>query len=217
LLEKHKKDLQDIINKHRQFKPTYQLLLAPYDPQSYVEVFDGNPLNIETIYSDKYLFNTKNGGENNQPLDSNPETVVFKKLQQFALSEENKDKIKIWAKNLTSSNVSGEYLDDNNSVRHSYFDFIIKFFCGVFLYIEVKGQNDIDPEKTKMLKAAYKDYFEKQQGTFFCSNIVICVVKVADNGTINHECFYNKELITDDLNTETFEGMIKKIPQIFSE
>jgi hypothetical protein len=94
---------------------------------------------------------------------------------------------------------------------------VIKFSNGAFLYIEVKGQKDIDPEKTKMLKAAYKDYFEKQQGTLFDSTLVICVAKVADNGTITHECFYDTRKITAGLKDKSFVEMVKKVSQIYPE
>jgi type III restriction enzyme len=218
LFEKHKRALLDIINKYKQFKPTYKLSLASYDPKSYVEMFFGDSQNIGTIYSDKYLFNIKNSGDNKQPLDSKPEAMIFEKLQKFILEQENKDKsrVKIWAKNFTSSNISGEYLDDNNSVCRSYFDFVIKFNNEIFLYIEVKGQNDIDPEKTAMLKAAYENYFEEQnqvkQQSLFTQTIVICVVKVADNDEIGPiECFYDKSKITKDLNTTTFDEILKAL------
>jgi type III restriction enzyme len=118
LFEKHKKDLLNLINKHKQFKPTYQLLFAPYDPKSYVEMFDGEPTNKERVPKNTYLFDIQNSETGKQPLDSTPEKIIFGTIYDFV--EDNDGKIKIWAKNLTSSNISGEYLDDNHSVRQQF-------------------------------------------------------------------------------------------------
>ena len=87
-------------------------------------------------------------------MDSDPEKVVFLKIQDFS---DETEKIKLWAKNQTTSNIFGSYLDESNNVRKSYFDFILKFNNGFYLYIEVKSDPDINVEKTSLLKNLYKN------------------------------------------------------------
>lgn len=100
--------------------------------------------------------------------------------------------IKVWCKNFTTSNVNSAYLDKYNNLKHSFFDFIIKFKNNALLYIEVKGEKDINPEKTAMLKGAHKEYFGKSNITIFDKPVVISIFKVnTTNGNISHESFYD--------------------------
>jgi hypothetical protein len=78
------------------------------------------------------------------------------------------------------------------------------------LYIEVKGKNDIDPEKTKLLKDAYEDYFKKRQVSLFSHPLVISVW-VVDGQNITHESFYDKDLIKEELNNLNVKELFKKI------
>ncbi|MCA6071294.1 MAG: DEAD/DEAH box helicase family protein [Endomicrobium sp.] len=210
LFEKYKTELIAVINKHKQFKPIYKVDFLPYDPKSYSEIYDGDPI-TERAPKSNYLFDITNGEKNRQPLDSKPEKVVFNKLYDFA---EGNEKVRIWAKNLTSSNISGEYLDDDKSVRRSFFDFVVKFDCGACLYIEVKDKNDINLDKTKQLKVAYANYFEKQgQKSLFEEPLSISVWQV-NNDSITHETFYDKNKINKNLNALTVENLLKTISDL---
>ena len=124
------------------------------------------------------------------------------------------DNVKLWAKNLTSSNIFGEYLDDINNVRKSFFDFVLKFENGLYLYIEVKGIPDINEEKTKCLEKAYTDYFNNIDKDFFSPKLVICVWKVSDNGDIKSTVYYDRNLIKDDLNVLSANELLKKLSEV---
>ncbi len=189
LLQQHRTKLRDTINKLQQYKPNYRISEKYYAPDTYVELFSGKPIEEETP-AGSYLFSI-NGKQNKQPLDSVPEQSVFNCIKQFIrerMEDEEEElpgcNIALWAKNATTSNIYGEYLDANNKIRHSYFDFIIKFENGVHLYIEAKGDPDIDADKTSQLKKAYASYFETQQGQLFFPRLFISVWEV--NKTTGH-------------------------------
>ena len=169
---------------------------------------------IQTLYS--YLFDTQLGGRANyQPIgenDGSPEVSVFNKIYDIDYDEEC---IKVWGKNFTTSNVNSAYLDKFNNLRHSFFDFIIKFNNNALLYIEVKGEKDINPEKTSMLRGAYKEYFEKQNVSLFDKPVVISIFKVnTSNGNISHESFYNTQSFVKDLNMLSVDELIKEISNL---
>ena len=211
IIEKHIANISNLINKNRQYKPKYEVKLLPYFPQSYVELYS-NENNEETIYSPQYLFDTKYGNKKNtQPIGQNrnsPEAFVFQKLQDIAI---NKKYVKSWAKNFTTSNVNGAYLDKYNKLCHSFFDFILKFDNDTFLYIEVKSEHDIDPEKTKTLQGAYEEYFERSR-ELFDRPVVIGVWKVnTSTGKIIQTAFYDKGIFKTDLNTLSVDELIEAI------
>lgn len=216
IFHNHTKDLMSIIKKNSPFVPKYSVTLVPYEPKEYVEIYDTAKEEQPIDFSyDKYLFDImKNNEETNlQPLDSKyTETIVLKYLSTitYALNLE-KQRVRIWAKNLASSNISGEYIADDNTFRKSFFDFIIKFENGIFLYIEVKSTNDIDPEKTALLRRAYNDYFEKINHNLFTNPVVISIWHTDTSKIVRQEVFYDKEYFEENLNELTYEQLFAKL------
>ena len=139
-------------------------------------------------------------------LDSNNEIAVFRTIKCIG-------GIKVWAKNQRSGNICGAYLGHDNTLHKSYFDFIIKYKNGVMLYIEVKGEPDINPEKTECLKASYSKYFETQKGQseLFDKIVVICIAKVNSNNQITPELFYDKEKITNNFTGKQFATILQEL------
>ncbi|MDR0303658.1 MAG: DEAD/DEAH box helicase family protein [Chitinispirillales bacterium] len=210
LIEKHITNIRNLINKNRQYKPKYEVKSLPYKPPEYVELYSSEN-HKETLLSQEYLFETEYGGvKNSIPVGQNetsPEVFVFKKLE-YMLKGEN---VKVWGKNFTSSNVNGAYLDKYNKLCHSYFDFVVKFNNDAFLYIEVKSEHDIDPEKTKTLQGAYEEYFNKSYN-LFDKPVVIGIWKVdTSGGNIKQKSFYDKAKFSENLDGETPESLIKII------
>lgn len=200
LFNNYKKDILDIVSKTRICNPTYKITEQLYNPKSYVEIFGERQEREEKVSKRDYLFDI-NGDDkvngNRQPLDSDPEKVVFDKVYDFS---DDSNMVKLWAKNQTTSNIFGEYLDETNNIRHSYFDFIIKFKNNFYLYIEVKGDPDIDAEKTTLLKKAYADYFENNNRDLFSPKLAIAVFQVNKKGNIKFQIFYDKNAIKENLN-----------------
>lgn len=216
LFHNHTTEIMGIIKKNSPFTSKYMVSMVPYEPKQYIEVYDsviGEGIIDESDNS--YLFDVvkNNSIRNLQPLDSlNSEPVAFRFLSREinAINEYVGDKVRIWSKNLRNSSVSGDYLDRTHTFYKSFFDFIIKFTNGSHLYIEVKGKNDINPEKTALLKEAYSDYFEKRQISLFSHPLVISIW-IVDGQNITHESFYDKDLIDEELNNLTVKDMFKKI------
>lgn len=210
ILSNYSNEMYEIIRRNSPFKPSYKIEMVQYEPEKYIQVYDGQILE-EDIEHDKYLFKLKKNDDSTfyQPLDSHSEEVALSKLrlELYALGE----KVKLWCKNLTSSNINGEYFDKNHNFKRSFFDFVVKFSNESFLYIEVKSENDIDPEKTQNLREAYEDYFSNKQYTLFDKPIVICIWKVSPNGRISQEVFYDSKLISEDLNVKTYKELIKTL------
>lgn len=207
-----KNDIVNLINKNKQYKPKYKVVSSPYTPQAYTEIYT-NVSHEEKTRMHSYLFDTKlNDKDNYQPIGENntsPEVYVFNKISDIDYDEEC---IKVWGKNFTTSNVNSAYIDKYNNLKHSFFDFIIKFNNNAFLYIEVKGEKDINPEKTNMLKGAYKEYFDKQNISIFDKPVVISIFKVnTTNGNISHDSFYDKSVFNKDLNSLSVDELIKEI------
>lgn len=214
ILKYHKENIINLYTKKAEFTPRYRVELEPYDPKSYIQI-SSNEDEKRTIDSDLYLFNVKRNEEehNFQVLDSNPEGLSFEtiKMATFTL----KDKVSIWVKNMTTSNVSADYIDEDNNVRKSFFDFVIKFKNGAYLYIESKSKNDIDKEKTKTLLKSYSEYFEEKNYTLFDYPLFLSLWTVdKDNGTITHETFYDKNIYDLDLNGLRVLDLIEKIANL---
>lgn len=215
IFHNYTKELTNIVRKNSPFTSKYKVNMVPYEPKQYVEVYE-DIKGVGTISEGDttYLFDIKENNQlsNSQPLDSpNSEPVAFRSISEeiYALNYSDK-KVKIWAKNLTSSNISGDYLSNENTFHKSFFDFLIKFENGNYLYIEVKGKEDIDPEKTKLLKKAYKDYFDKGEKNLFSTPTVISIWTVHKNN-IKHESFYDNKLITENLNQLNHKDLIKTL------
>ena len=119
--------------------------------------------------------------------------------------------MKLWCKNQRTGNIYGEYHDDFKQEHKSYFDFIIKFENGNYLYLEVKGSDDkdIDKSKTDLLKQAYESYFNNN--TLFANRIVLCVVEVDGKNIKKISPFYNQKQFDDDLKTFDLENVVKKL------
>lgn len=215
LVQKSKNDIVNLINKNRQYKPKYQVVSKPYDPQTYTEIYT-NVSHEEKTKIHSYLFETQLGSRANyQPIgenDKSPEVYVFNKIYDIDYDEEC---IKVWGKNFTTSNVNSAYLDKFNNLRYSFFDFIIKFNNNALLYIEVKGEKDINPDKTSMLRGAYKEYFEKKNVSLFDKPVVISIFKVnTSNGNITHDSFYNNQYFAKNLNELKVDELIKEISNL---
>ena len=213
LFEKCKKDILNIVSKARLYKPVYKISEQQYKPQNYVEIFNEKQ-DEEKVSKRDYLFDINPEDAihgNRQPLDSEPEKVVFNKIYDFS---EEFDTIKLWAKNQPYSNIFGEYLDEVNNVRHSYFDFIIKFKNNFYLYVEVKGSPDINEEKTKLLKKAYEDYFKNSQKDLFSPKLAISIWKVDAKGGITSNTFYDDNLIKRDLNLLSTTDLLKTLSNL---
>ncbi|KAA6226300.1 DEAD/DEAH box helicase [Campylobacter sp. LR286c] len=203
LLDELRTDLNSLLKQTRKISPKYEIKEESYNPLEYREIYskeEGEKTNKE------YLFDIKSKNGNRQILDSKPERIIYDKLF-------DSEAIKIWAKNLTTSNIYGEYLDDENSIKRSYFDFIVLFENGVYLYIEVKSnEKDIDSNKTKLLESAYDDYFKNTKETLFEKKLVIMLCRV-DSKKIYSKVFYNEKQFKEDLNKLDFEEQIKAISQ----
>lgn len=216
LFHKYTSEITRIIKKNSPFISQYKVSMVPYEPKQYIEVYDS--INSEGIIdeSDKtYLFNIikNNTAINLQPLDSsNSEPVVFRFLSREinAINEYVGDKVRIWSKNLRNSSISGDYLDKTHTFHKSYFDFIVKFTNGNHLYIEVKGKNDINPEKTSLLREAYSEYFNNQKKNLFTHPLVISIW-IVDGQNITHKSYYDRSLINEELNNLTVKDLFKKI------
>ncbi len=205
--------IKDIAKKSSNINVSYQLKIENINPDIYYETFlDDNEQNQIDVANSNYLFAiTKyNDSQEKQILDSKNEVKVAKKLASSFEYDDIKNAVKIWAKNPRNSNIYGEYLDENNNERRSYFDFVLKFKNGNYLYIEVKGNNkgDIDPEKTALLEKTYGEYFAKPDWQLFNKNIVICITKVSDDSIIN-QCFYHQNSFGESLIEKQLGQIIK--------
>ncbi len=214
LLNNHKKDILNIISKTRTGKPKYKITEHTYNPDFYKEIYERDQERVQISKKD-YLFGINEDdllNKNQQPLDSTPERFVFNLIQDYT---QDCDGIHIWAKNLTASNIFGEYLDDMLNVKKSYFDFILKFENGFYLYIEVKGIPDINADKTELLKNAYSDYFNKRIDDLFSPKLAIAVWEVnTTNSSIHSSVYYDKQTITEDLNKLSAEKLLDKLASL---
>ncbi len=214
IIKKFENDINNLINKNRQYKPHFEVVSKCYDPQAYTIIYT-NVAKEEKVRMKSYLFKTDiNGKENYQPIgenDDSPEVFVFNKISDI---DDDEKCINVWAKNFTTSKVNGAYIDKYNNIKHSYFDFIIKFKNNALLYIEVKGEKDIDTDKTETLKGAYKKYFDDMGNgkSIFDKPVVISIFKVnTRKREVSHTSFYDKRFFDESLNTLSVEDLIKKI------
>lgn len=204
------KDINNIAQKSIESGVQYELKIQPVDPKVYTTTITSEETQNIRKAPQNYLFDFKeNGIENDiRYLSSKNEDVVFKEICDYMKYNKN---LKVWAKNQETGNINGEYFDENKFIKYSFFDFILKFNNGNLLYIEVKGdwENDIDLNKTKLLRAAYQDYFKKKETDLFHQKIVICLARV-DDETIIPEIFYDTNLFTFEEGTD-FSDMLVEI------
>lgn len=217
VFHKHTKDLQDIIKKTSPFISKYKVNMMNYIPEQFLEIYDSIAAEGTVDSGDKtFMFDvTKNNKTNGiQPLDSGSEKIVFDLLKNYipAINEFLGEKIELWCKNHVSSSVNADYIDEKHGFHKSYFDFIVKFTNGAYLYIEVKNKTDIDEEKTELLKKSYKDYFDSKMSNYFNTPIVLSVWTV-QGSTIYPDTFYDKSLFKNKLDGLTPKDLIKTIAQ----
>ena len=198
-----------------EYCPKYRVKFVKYDPKAFKEIdytkgFIEGYLDNEK-YKNTYLFDTiKNDCINDKDiiiLDSKPEEITYKYITEKILElATNNIKVKLWGKNFKQSSVKGEYLDSEFSVHKSYWDFIVKFSNNISLYIEVKSTNDINPNKTSLLKDAYKSYFNNSLKDMFAQAkeeiepfiISLWYVDTTRNtNQITVENFYDKDIFSD--------------------
>ena len=176
----------------------------------YTLIYDLENDNNSKEIDNNYMFEIKKDGQKDleQILDSKPEMVVWKKIK--SIFNNNNQNIKLWCKNPRTGNIYGDYYDEFNQEHKSYFDLVIKFNNGNYLYLEVKGagEADIDNDKTNKLKKAYQDYFNGN--ALYSQNLVICIVEVERESIKKISPFYNHGKFDDDLKTFDLEGVVKK-------
>ena len=201
------KDINNIAQKSIESNVQYELKTHVVDPKIYTEITSGTNTNQRNA-TENYLFDFKKNGKSEkiQHLSSNNENVVFDAICGYI---DYNDNLKVWAKNQETGNIYGEYFDENKFIKHSFFDFILKFNNGNLLYIEVKGdgENDINRDKTELLRTAYRDYFQKKEKDLFHQKIVVCLARV-NNATIIPELFYDANLFQFDENI-SFPRMLR--------
>ncbi|PAK21535.1 hypothetical protein CJJ23_01110 [Mycoplasmopsis agassizii] len=196
-------EIKDIFKHHQKFEPNFNVEYKTYEPNKILEVSEksNNNLDVKIFHDSKYFFNIELNGEMNKELhlDSKPEKAIFYEVLEAidkinSSNEDGKNNITFWGKNLTSANISGEYLDNDYKIRYSYFDFMIKCPNNIIWYIEVKSENDINKDKTKLLQKYYKKMFENEssRNNKRFSHIMISIAKTTNsNEPINYEHFAN--------------------------
>lgn len=210
LFDHFMKNINDIVQKSLLQNISYELVEEYIHPDVYTNIFENQDI-AKRNTDNTYLFDIKKNGvlDNMETLDSANENTVYNRI--VAYLELAPGIVKVWAKNQTTSNIYGEYLDDNNHFRTSYFDFIIKYQNGNLLYIEVKGVNDIDDQKTKILASAYESYFEsKLNYNLFQNKFIICLLKV-DGDTLYPTFFYDKNIIKENYTEYSFPQVLQEL------
>jgi len=207
-----KSEISNIIKLATEKNIKYELVEEVIKPDVYVELTDSSAEKTQSgTITDDYLFNIKKNTELtfSQILDSTKEKKVWETICGFS---DFVGQIQVWAKNQTTGNIYGEYLDEANTQKRSYFDFIIKFKNQNLLYIEVKGDedSDINRGKTEQLKKAYEQYFTSPLNTgLFQKKFVICLAEVDKHGQITQTPFYDKDFIKEDLSGKNFKNILK--------
>ena len=209
LLINYTNDIRKIYSKSLPQNVEYEFKEEVVKPDVYTSIYDEDKDKKEI--DGNYMFEIKKNGQNEleQILDSPNEATVWKKLKE--IFNENNKTVKLWCKNQRTGNIFGEYYDEFQQEHKSYFDFVIKFENGNYLYLEIKGssENDIDKSKTEMLKRAYEEYFK--DNVLYAKNLVICVVEVEKENIKKISPFYNQKQFDDDLKTFDLENVVKKL------
>lgn len=204
LLNNYLNDIRKIYSKSLPQKVEYEFKEEFVKPNIYTQICDKNKDGKEI--DNKYMFEIKKNGKNEleQILDSSNEAFVWNFIK-------DNQKVKLWCKNQRTGNIYGKYYDDFKQEHKSYFDFVIKFNNGYYLYLEVKGSgdNDIDEDKTDMLKKAYEEYFKGN--VLYAQNLVICVVEVKNDSIKEITPFYCKSSFQKNLGEQNLEGLIEYI------
>lgn len=206
-----KNEITNIVKHATEGNVKYELAEEAINPDVYMEIMESTAENKEAkqVTSD-YLFDIKKNAEpiKLQVLDSSKEQKVW---EEISAASRYRGEIKVWAKNQTTGNIYGEYLDESSTQKKSYFDFIIKFNNQNLLYIEVKGDedSDINRVKTEQLKHAYKQYFSNPINTgLFQKKFVICLAEVNKEGQITQVPFYDRNFINEDLAGKNLQDIL---------
>ncbi|MBR1428938.1 MAG: DEAD/DEAH box helicase family protein [Rickettsiales bacterium] len=211
LLTNYLNDIRKIYSKSLPQKVEYEFKEEVVKPDVYTQICDENKDKDEKEIDNKYMFEIKKNGQKEleQILDSPNEAIVWKKLKGIFMNDNKK--IKLWCKNQRTGNVYGEYYDEFQQEHRSYFDFVIKFNNGNYLYLEVKGSDDkdIDRSKTEMLKRAYEEYFKGN--VLYAKNLVICVVEVEEKNIKKISPFYNQKQFDDKLEKLGLETVVRRL------
>ena len=209
LLNNYLHEIKKIYSKSLPQEVEYDFKEEVVKPDVYTSIYDEDK--DEKEIDGNYMFEIKKNGQKEleQILDSPNEIIVWKELKK--IFNENSQKVKLWCKNQRTGNIYGEYHDDFKQEHKSYFDFVIKFKNGYYLYLEVKGSgdNDINKDKTDMLKKAYEEYFKSN--TLFAQNLVICVVEVDGENIKKISPFYNQNLFYYNLGILVFDKLVKNL------
>lgn len=215
MLSRHSNDINKMLNNKINTEIDYKLDLSVYKPDKFVE-FSESGRNEISFSDDYYMFNIcKNNVKNVndiQPLDSNTERYVFEVLKQdiYGINQYLGNKIKVWFKNKPDSSIFAQYLDEDNNIKSSFFDFIVQFSNGINLFIEVKNTEDIDPKKTAILKKSYEYIFNKHLDNFTSTPVVLCLWEVnTQTNMIYTNSYYDKELIKADLKNKTAQDILR--------
>jgi len=215
LLNNYLNDIRKIYSKSLPQKVEYEFKEEVVNPDVYRSIYDLDNDNNSKEIDERYMFEIKKNGQNEleQILDSKHEIFVWKKLKEI-FNENNKtvnQMVKLWCKNQRTGNIYGEYYDDFKQEHKSYFDFVIKFNNGYYLYLEVKGSDDadIDKEKTDMLKKAYEDYFKGN--ALYAKNLVICVVEVKNDSIKETTPLYCKSSFQKNLGEQNLGKIIETV------
>ncbi|QGZ97285.1 hypothetical protein GE118_00505 [Mycoplasma sp. NEAQ87857] len=154
----------------------------------------------------KYAYKALDGKNNYKIyLDSTPEETFLNKIVQ--LNPKNRIKrIKIISKNPTSDGIWFEYLDNENILRRSFPDFVLRYHNKSTqkfdtLYVEMKSSNDIDCTKTNNIINSYKKY---QSSSFKDNNPISLLLCWLDNSN-NIKCkgtSQNKQLAKELANND---------------
>lgn len=160
---------------------------------TFSELVNGVNLNDQR-YGYKNIFNESNINQNY--FDSKAESKFVELIRDYVLLDQGVQKnyaLEMFCKNPTFKGVYIEYFDDNNNILKSYPDFIFRIKNNSTneiihdFYIEIKDNEDIDQNKTRLLRKAYKNYINsissgvtenKRNMTLLILNIKILSLKM---------------------------------------
>ncbi|QVK08256.1 DEAD/DEAH box helicase family protein [Mycoplasma mycoides] len=144
-------------------------------------------------YAYKNIFSDEN--INNNYFDSQAEKSFIEMVQRDILRYSNNDSytLEMFCKNPSFNGVYIEYFDNNNNILKSYPDFIFRVKdvktqkTAHDFYIEIKDTNDIDVNKTHLLKNAYKNYINSitNDSSINNKNMTLLILKMQNHININ--------------------------------
>ncbi|URM52994.1 hypothetical protein [Mycoplasma sp. SG1] len=171
---------------------------------------------LKIVQKDYFIYYPDTNSEDDKTiiLDSIPEALIFKKLKRIVENRENVHLI-YWGKNpgkISGNNVSFEYLDDDNTIKKAFFDFIVKIENSL-LFLEVKDQNDIDINKTANIEEAMNSYFKKGVNK---TNLFLAIVNVKDTEYTIKNIYCKDEKLSDTFKKYAYK-FISNLDYIIDE